>query len=115
VAEIRSAYLDKLLIESKMSANDRFDPSTMTSQRYPDHLLDGRHLRSAREAAGLKQEELAAAARLHTNSLRYWERHVTEPHGVAVSRLLDALQQHGVWVAVNIDSYGAIAVIERRQ
>jgi DNA-binding transcriptional regulator YiaG len=87
----------------------------MTSQRYPDRLLDGRHLRSAREAAGLKQEELAAQARLHTNSLRYWERHVTEPYGVAVGRLLHALQRHGVWVAVDLDSHGAIAVIERRQ
>jgi DNA-binding transcriptional regulator YiaG len=87
----------------------------MTSRRNPDRLLDGRHLRSAREAAGLKQRELAAAAGLHTNSLRYWERHTTEPCGVAVERLLAALQKYGVWVAVDLDSFGNIAVIERRQ
>jgi DNA-binding transcriptional regulator YiaG len=98
-----------------MSASDRFDPSAMTSQRYPDQFLDGRHLQSAREAAGLKQRELAAAAGLHTNSLRYWERHATEPYGIAVNRLLAALQKHRVCVAVDLDDHGAIAVIERRQ
>jgi DNA-binding transcriptional regulator YiaG len=87
----------------------------MTSRRDPDRLLDGRHLRSAREAAGLKQKQLAGAAGLHPNSLRYWERHATEPYGIAVNRLLAALQAHGVWVAVDLDSYGNIAVIERRQ
>jgi DNA-binding transcriptional regulator YiaG len=87
----------------------------MNPCRYPDRLLDGRHLRSAREAAGLKQQELAAAAGLHTNSLRYWERHATEPYGIAVNRLLAALQKHRVRVAVDLDSQGAIAVIERRQ
>jgi hypothetical protein len=35
----------------------------------------------------LKQAELAAEAGLHTNSLRYWERHTTEPYGIAVGRL----------------------------
>jgi DNA-binding transcriptional regulator YiaG len=89
----------------------------MSLRRYPDRLLDGRHLRSAREAAGLKQDELAAAAGLHTNSLRYWERHATEPYGFAVDRLLHALQEHRVCVAVDFDSQNnvAIAVIERRQ
>ena len=87
----------------------------MSLHRDPDRLLDGRHLRSAREAAGLKQAELAAEAGLHTNSLRYWERHTTEPYGIAVGRLLHALQAHGVWVAVDLDSQGNIAVIERRE
>jgi DNA-binding transcriptional regulator YiaG len=98
-----------------MSVSDRFDQSAMTSQRYPDRLLDGRHLRSAREAAGLKQRDLAAAAGLHANSLRYWEGHATEPYGVAVNRLLAALQKHRVHVAVDLDDYGAVAIIERRQ
>jgi DNA-binding transcriptional regulator YiaG len=87
----------------------------MSLGRDPDRLLDGRHLRSAREAAGLKQAELAAEAGLHTNSLRYWERRATEPYGIAVGRLLHALQAHGVWVAVDLDSQGNIAVIERRE
>jgi DNA-binding transcriptional regulator YiaG len=98
-----------------MLATDRFGGSAMTSCRYPDRLPDGRHLHSAREAAGLKQTELAAEAGLHTNSLRYWERHTTEPYSIAVGRLLHALQAHGVCVAVDLDSHGAIAVIERRQ
>jgi DNA-binding transcriptional regulator YiaG len=87
----------------------------MTSRSYPDRLLDGRHLRTAREAAGLKQEQLAAAAGLHTNTLRYWERRATEPYSFAVDRLLAVLEAHGVRVAVDLDSHAAIAVIERRQ
>jgi DNA-binding transcriptional regulator YiaG len=87
----------------------------MNLRRDPDRLLDGRHLRSAREAAGLKQAELAAEAGLHTNSLRYWERHTTEPYGIAVGRLLHALKAYGVSVAVDLDSRGNIAVIERRE
>jgi DNA-binding transcriptional regulator YiaG len=87
----------------------------MSLRRYPDRLLDGRHLRCAREAAGLKQEQLAAAAGLHTNTLRYWERHATEPYSFAVDLLLTVLQAHGVRVAVDLDSHSNIAVIERRQ
>ena len=87
----------------------------MSLHRDLDRLLDGRHLRSAREAAGLKQEELAAEAGLHPNSLRYWERHTTEPSGIAVGRLLHALRAHGVRVAIDLDSHGNIAVIARRQ
>jgi DNA-binding transcriptional regulator YiaG len=87
----------------------------MSLRRDPHRLLDGRHLRSAREAAGLKQAELATEAGLHTNSLRYWERHTTEPYGIAVDKLLHALQAHSVWAAVDIDGEGNIAVIERRE
>jgi DNA-binding transcriptional regulator YiaG len=89
----------------------------MNPRRYPGRLFDGRHLRAAREAAGLKQDELASATGLHTNSLRYWERHATEPYGFAVDRFLHALREHGVCVAVDFDSHDnvAIAVIERRQ
>jgi hypothetical protein len=91
--------------------------SRLWYRRYPGRLFDGRHLRAAREAAGLRQDELAAAAGLHTNSLRYWERQATEPCGLAVDRLLHALQEHRVCVAVDFDSHNniAIAVIERRQ
>jgi DNA-binding transcriptional regulator YiaG len=87
----------------------------MTTRSYPDRLLDGRHLRAAREAAGLRQEQLAAAAGLHANSLRYWERHTTEPYGVAVDKLLHTLQERGVRVAVDLDARGYTAIIERRQ
>jgi transcriptional regulator with XRE-family HTH domain len=87
----------------------------MRPRRDRDRLLDGRHLRAARESAGLKQEQLAAAAGLHANSLRYWERHATDPYGFAVDRLLAALQARGVSVSVNLNTYGCTAVIERRQ
>jgi transcriptional regulator with XRE-family HTH domain len=38
-----------------------------------DRLHDGRHLRAARILAGLTQQELAEAAGINVNAVRYWE------------------------------------------
>jgi DNA-binding XRE family transcriptional regulator len=38
-----------------------------------DRLHNGRHLRAARTLAGLTQQQLADAAGIHVNAVRYWE------------------------------------------
>ena len=80
-----------------------------------DRLHDGRHLRAARILAGLTQQQLADAADLHVNSLRYWEAddRSSEPWGVAIDRLVAVLRQHGVEVAAAFSGDQQIALIRR--
>jgi transcriptional regulator with XRE-family HTH domain len=49
-----------------------------------DRLHDGRHLRAARALAGLPLQQLADAAGIHVNAVRYWEAddQSSEPWGV---------------------------------
>ena len=80
-----------------------------------DRLHDGRHLRAARILAGLTQQQLADAAQLHVNSLRYWEAddRSADPWGFAIDRLVAALRQHGVEVAAVFGGDRQIALIRR--
>jgi transcriptional regulator with XRE-family HTH domain len=80
-----------------------------------DRLHDGRHLRAARILAGLTQQQLADAADLHVNSLRYWEAddRSSEPWGVAIDRLVAVLRNHGVEVAAVFGGNQQIALIRR--
>jgi transcriptional regulator with XRE-family HTH domain len=81
-----------------------------------DRLHDGRHLRAARTLAGLtQQQQLADAAQLHVNSLRYWEAddRSADPWGFAIDRLVAALRQHGVEVAAVFGGDRQIALIRR--
>jgi transcriptional regulator with XRE-family HTH domain len=81
-----------------------------------DRLHDGRHLRAARVLAGLTQQQLADAAELHVNAVRYWEAddRSSEPWGVAINKLLGALRQHGVEVATAFGDDNQFTLIRRR-
>jgi transcriptional regulator with XRE-family HTH domain len=81
-----------------------------------DRLHDGRHLRAARKLAGLTQQQLADAADLHVNAVRYWEAddRSSELCGPAVDRLVAALRQHGVEVAAVFGGDRQFALIRRR-
>jgi transcriptional regulator with XRE-family HTH domain len=81
-----------------------------------DRLHDGRHLRAARILAGLTQQQLADAAELHVNAVRYWEAddRSSEPWGVAIDRLVAALRNHGVEVATAFGGDRQFAVIRWR-
>ena len=80
-----------------------------------DRLHNGRHLRAARILAGLTQQQLADAAELHVNAVRYWEAddRSAEPWGFAIDRLVAVLRQHGVEVAAAFSGDQQIALIRR--
>ena len=80
-----------------------------------DRLHDGRHLRAARILAGLTQQQLADAAELHVNAVRYWEAddRSAEPWGFAIDRLVAVLRQHGVEVGAAFSGDQQIALIRR--
>ena len=63
--------------------------------RFPA-LHSGRHLKAARTLAGLTQAQLADAAGLHQNSVKYWERTSGRIRGIAVNLMVEALERHGV-------------------
>jgi transcriptional regulator with XRE-family HTH domain len=81
-----------------------------------DRLHDARHLRAARILAGLTQQELAEAAGINVNALRYWEAddRSSELCGYAIDKLVAALRQHGVEVATEFGDDNQFAVIRRR-
>jgi DNA-binding transcriptional regulator YiaG len=73
---------------------------------------NGQHLKTARVAAGLSQSALAQAARVHVNSIKYWERADGLCAGWAVDRLLTVLADRGVLVeTVNSDDGRKIAIV----
>lgn len=59
-------------------------------------LRSGRHLKAARALAGLSQRQLAAAAGLHFNSIKYHEAKPEPLGGYAVSRMEAVLASRGV-------------------
>ena len=80
-----------------------------------DRLHDGRHLRAARILAGLTQQQLAHAAKVNVNCVRYWEANdrCSEPWGVGVDKLVAALRQHGVEVATAFGDDNQFTLIRR--
>jgi transcriptional regulator with XRE-family HTH domain len=81
-----------------------------------DRLYDGRHLRAARILAGLTQQQLAEAAAINVNAVRYWEAddRSSEPSGYAIDKLVGALRQHGVEVASVFSDDNQFTLIRRR-
>jgi DNA-binding transcriptional regulator YiaG len=81
-----------------------------------DRLHDGRHLRAARILAGLTQQQLAHAAAINVNAVRYWEAddRSSEPWGYAIDKLVAALRQHGVEVATVFSDDNQFTLIRRR-
>ncbi len=77
--------------------------------RLPRYFLNGRHLRAARELAGLSRKAVAIAAGLHPNSVKAWELVCTPPEGVAVNRIRKALEARGVWASVAPVEGGEVA------
>ena len=51
----------------------------------------GRRIRAARKRFGLTQRQLAAATGIHERTLRSYEAGATEPHGVFLRALQEAL------------------------
>ena len=82
-----------------------------------DRLHDGRHLRAARILAGLTQQQLAHAADVHVNCVRYWEAddRSSEPWGGAIDQLIAALRRYGVDVGTVFGGDRQVAMIIRRQ
>jgi transcriptional regulator with XRE-family HTH domain len=66
------------------------------------NLRTGRQLKAARALAGIKQEELARAAGLHVNSIRYMERkdRITDTWST-IERVVAALEGFGVVLSSN--------------
>jgi transcriptional regulator with XRE-family HTH domain len=81
-----------------------------------DCLRDGRHLRAARILAGLTQQQLANAAGINVNAVRYWEAEdrPSEPWGYAIEKLVTALRQHGVEVATVFSDDNQFTLIRRQ-
>jgi hypothetical protein len=82
-----------------------------------DRLHDGRHLRAARILAGLTQQQLAYAAHVHVNCVRYWEAddRSSDPWGGAINQLVAALRRYGVEVGTVFGGDRQVAMIIRRQ
>ena len=59
-------------------------------------MRNGRHLKAARTLAGMTQRQLAQAAGLHPNAVKYWERQQERIGGHAVDKMLEALAAVGV-------------------
>ena len=75
---------------------------------------DGSALRSCRREAGMTQKALAAAAGIHTNSVKYAERQTKRLRGWASERMRLALVAAGVKIAEPIRPFSPPAS-ERRQ
>jgi DNA-binding transcriptional regulator YiaG len=78
-------------------------------------FVTGRHLRAARILARLSQADLARAAGVHRNCVKYWESDSRKgsPSGWAVDRLRDALAEHGVRAEIRKGERGDVAVIRQ--
>ena len=74
-------------------------------------VKDGRHLRAARVLADLSQRELAAAAGLHVNAVKYWERRKDRIGGYAVDLMLQALSGHGIRCGIEYEGRNLLAVL----
>ncbi len=74
-------------------------------------MRNGRTLKAARVLAGLTQRQLAAAARLHPNAVKYWERRPDRIAGQAVSRMIEALERYGVHCGEEYGNSGSGAVL----
>ena len=59
-------------------------------------IRNGRHLAAARSLTDMTQEELAIAAGIHRNTVKRWERSSERIGGYAVSRMAEALREHGI-------------------
>lgn len=74
-------------------------------------LRSGRHLKAARVLAGMTQRQLAQAAGLHVNAVKYWERDHGRIGGHAVSRMIEALAAAGVTAAEEYSGVRSVAVL----
>jgi transcriptional regulator with XRE-family HTH domain len=74
-------------------------------------LRSGRHLKAARVLAGMTQRQLAAAAGLHTNAVKYWERETQSIGGHAVGRMVTALAANGIECAEERAAGRTVAVL----
>jgi hypothetical protein len=90
---------------------------TMTQDNdNPLKFRDGKHMRSARIIAGLTRVDLAAAAHLHPNSIKYWEtdRSPCWPGGPAIDKISSALATVGVDTEVEQMGNVLVAIVRRR-
>ncbi len=74
-------------------------------------MRSGRHLKAARTLAGMTQRQLALAAGLHPNAVKYWEREQGRIGGHAVSKMADALAEVGVTAAEEYANGRSMAVL----
>jgi hypothetical protein len=66
--------------------------------------------------AGLRRVDLAAAAKLHPNSVKYWERDRRRwvPDGYAIDQISAALASFGVDTEVEWQGSRVIAIVRMR-
>jgi hypothetical protein len=77
---------------------------------------DGKHIRAARISAGLTRVELAAAANLHPNSVKYWELDHSPcwPGGPAIEQISSVLSSLGIETEVQAQGNYTVAIIRSR-
>jgi transcriptional regulator with XRE-family HTH domain len=82
----------------------------------PMKFRDGKHIRAARTIAGLTRVDLAAAANLHPNSVKYWELDQSPcwPGGRAIDQMAAALASLGVDTEVEQRGNYMIAIVRMR-
>ena len=82
----------------------------------PLKFRDGKHIRAARISAGLTRVDLATAAKLHPNSVKYWELDQSPcwPGGPAIDKISSALARFGVDTEVEQHGSGMVAIVRRR-
>lgn len=75
-------------------------------------IRTGAQIRAARALLGLKRADLAGAAKLHPNAVKYWEaRTVPTPPPYAVRAMEEALEKLGV--VAFIDPYPGVRLSTR--
>jgi hypothetical protein len=82
----------------------------------PRKFKDGKHIKAARTIAGLTRSELAEAADLHPNSVKYWELDKSRlaPDGWAIDQISMALASFGVDTEVEVRGDYKVAIVRRR-
>ena len=60
------------------------------------HFADGQQLATARQWAGLTQQELADLADIHRATVQYWEADTVIAAGHAERRIVDVLAAYGI-------------------
>jgi hypothetical protein len=74
-------------------------------------MRSGLHLKAARVLAGMTQRQLAQAASLHVNSVKYHEQQRCRIGGHAVSRMQEALAVAGVTIGEENLGHRSVGVL----
>jgi hypothetical protein len=87
-----------------------------SSNQIPGRFRDGKHIKAARAIAGLRRVDLATAAKLHPNTVKYWEcsRRRWVADGNAIDQISAALASFGVDTEVERQGNRVVAIVRMR-